>query len=110
MRVSIRSRCSAARFSCVVKSSRCGAVRILNADCEPSRCFRRVPALARGASCEFGLELTTLSLCFVRGSAGACSVLRIVLIVVDGRLASAAAWSVLRIPFGSVDPLLVLGG
>ena len=65
------------------------------------------PALARGASCEVGLESTTLSLFFARGSAGAWSVL---FLTVDGRLANAAAWSVLRIPFESDEPLVLLGG
>ena len=45
---------------CALKRSRCGAVRIPNADCKPFRCSRRVPALPRGVFFEFGLESRTL--------------------------------------------------
>ena len=81
-------------------------------DCEPSRCFRRLPALARGASCEFGFKSTThttLSLFTAGGSTGVWSVLRI-LFSIDGRLASAGAWSILKNLFGIDDPLAVFGG
>ena len=55
------------RGSCVSRRSHCGAVRIFNVDCEPSRCFQRVPALARGASCKFDLNRRP-SHCFPRAA------------------------------------------
>ena len=96
------------RVSCVLRHSRCGAVRILNADCESSRCFRWVPALAHGASCEFGLESTTVSLFFSR-CGSAWSVLQILLAVdaVSRKLSRRASYLIL---FVLDDPLLVFGG
>ena len=88
-------------------------MRILDADCKPSCCFRRVPALARGASCEF-TKLTTFLWFSVVDGAGAGSVLGI-LFVIDDLLVcfvaggGAGAWSVLRILF-VIDDLLVLCG
>ena len=78
------------RGSCVSNCSRRGAVRILDADCKPSGCFRRVPALARGASCELAKLTTFLWLSAVDG-AGACSVLGI-LFVIDDLLVVCGGW------------------
>ena len=91
-----------------------------------------MPALERGASCEFPLESTTLSLFSARGSASAWTILRISLkltavwralprgasseffsesatLSLFGVAGFAGAGSVLRILLGMDDPLVVLG-
>ena len=86
---SLASPANPLQVSCASNRSRCGAVRILNVNCEPSRCFWRAPALARGASCEFCSRSTTLSWFLAPCGAG--------------------MWSVCGILFAIDDPLVVFG-
>ena len=86
---SLASPANSLRVSRASNRSRCGAVRVLNVNCEPSRCFWRAPALARGASSQFCSRSTTLSWFSAPRGAG--------------------AWSVLTILFAIDDPLVVFG-